>query len=50
MNIERFKRTINTLDKVRKGEVYLQGIPEEAVGAFIEEFDLLDPRKFSLTS
>jgi ureidoacrylate peracid hydrolase len=48
MNAERFKKAINDLDKVRKGEVDLRRIPEEALNAFFEEFNLLDPRTFAL--
>jgi ureidoacrylate peracid hydrolase len=49
MNVERFKKAINNLDKVRKGEVDLPHISEETLAAFLEEFDLLDPRTFALT-
>jgi len=49
MNIERFKKAINNLDKVRKGEVDLPHISDETLNAFLEEFDLLDPRTFALT-
>jgi ureidoacrylate peracid hydrolase len=49
MNVERFKKAINNLDKVRKGEVDLPHISEESLAAFLEEFDLLDPRTFALT-
>jgi len=49
MNVERFKKAINNLDKVRKGEVDLPHVSEEALNAFLEEFDLLDPRTFALT-
>jgi ureidoacrylate peracid hydrolase len=49
MNIERFKKAINNLDKVRKGEVDLPHISHETLNAFLEEFDLLDPRTFALT-
>jgi ureidoacrylate peracid hydrolase len=43
---ERFKKAIGKLDKIRKGEVDVRNMPEEEVEAFLEEFDLLDPRKF----
>lgn len=46
MSVERFKKAIDTLDKVRKGELNLHNFPEERMNAFLEEFDLLDPRKF----
>jgi ureidoacrylate peracid hydrolase len=49
MNVEQFKKAINNLDKVRKGEVDLPHISEESLAAFLEEFDLLDPRTFALT-
>jgi ureidoacrylate peracid hydrolase len=50
MDIERFKKAINNLDKVRKGEVDLRNMSEESVNAFLEEFNLLDPRTFALAS
>jgi ureidoacrylate peracid hydrolase len=46
MSVERFKKAMNTLDQVRKGELDLRSFPEERMNAFLEEFDLLDPRKF----
>jgi ureidoacrylate peracid hydrolase len=49
MDIERFKKAINNLDKVRKGEVDLRNMSEESVNAFLEEFNLLDPRTFALS-
>ena len=49
MDIDRFKKAINNLDKIRKGEVDLHNIPEGALDAFLEEFNLLDPRTFVLT-
>lgn len=48
MSIERFKKAVNTLDKVRKGEVDLGSLSEERLNAFLEEFNLLDPRTFAL--
>jgi ureidoacrylate peracid hydrolase len=48
MSIERFKKAINTLDKVRKGELDLRSLSEEKLDAFLEEFNLLDPRTFAL--
>jgi hypothetical protein len=48
MSIERFKRAINTLDKMRKGEIDVRSLPEEKLNAFLEEFNLLDPRTFAL--
>ena len=49
MDIDRFKKAINNLDKIRKGEVDLRNIPEGALDGFLEEFNLLDPRTFVLT-
>ena len=50
MDIERFKRTINNLDKLRKGEIDLSQINEEKFNSWrnsvVEEFNLLDPRTF----
>jgi hypothetical protein len=48
MSIERFKKAIDTLDKIRKGELDLRSIPEERLDAFLQEFNLLDPRTFAL--
>ena len=48
MSIERFKKAINTLDKVRKGELDFRSLSEEKLDAFLEEFNLLDPRTFAL--
>jgi ureidoacrylate peracid hydrolase len=50
MSIDRFKKAINNLDKVRKGEVDLRDVPTEALDRVLEEFNLLDPRTFALTS
>ena len=41
MDVERFKKAINTLDKIRKGEVDLRNIPEGTLDGFLEEFNLL---------
>jgi hypothetical protein len=49
MSVERFKKAMNTLDKIRKGELDLRSLPEERLNAFLEEFNLLDPRTFSLS-
>ena len=46
MDTERFKRAIGKLDKVLKGEIDVRKMPEKEVEAFLEEFNLLDPRKF----
>ena len=48
MSIERFKKAMDTLDKIRKGELDVRTMPEERLNAFLEEFDLLDPRTFAL--
>jgi ureidoacrylate peracid hydrolase len=50
MSVERFKKAMNTLDKIRKGEVDLNSMPEETLNAFFEEFNLLDTREFTLAS
>ena len=50
MSIERFKTAINNLDKLRKGEVDLRKVSDETLNAFLEEFNLLDPRTFALAS
>jgi ureidoacrylate peracid hydrolase len=46
MDTEKFKEVIGKLDKMRKGEARsFLGSPEE-VNAWLEEFNLLDPREF----
>ena len=45
MDSERFKRAINNLDKLRKGEKDIRNISGEFV-AFVKEFNLLDPSTF----
>ena len=50
MSTDRFRRAINNLDKIRKGEIDVKHVPEETLSAFLEEFNLLDPRTFVLTS
>ncbi|WP_458747576.1 cysteine hydrolase family protein [Candidatus Nitrosocosmicus sp. T] len=50
MSIERFKKAMNDLDKVRKHEVDLSNISDTTLNAFLEEFNLLDPRTFALSS
>jgi ureidoacrylate peracid hydrolase len=50
MSIERFEKAINNLDKLRKGEVDVRNMSGETVNAFLEEFNLLDPRTFALAS
>jgi len=49
MSTERFKKAINNLDKIRKGEVDLRTWENEKLDDFLKEFDLLDPRTFSLS-
>src|SRR6476660_9462780 len=48
MDSERFRKAIATLDRIRKGQADVRNIPEETVKAFLEEFDILDPRTFAL--
>ena len=43
MDTERFKRAMNNLDKLRKGEIDIRNTSEE-FNAFVKEFNLLDPR------
>lgn len=50
MNMERFKKVIQNLDRIRKGQIDLQSVPEESVKSILDEFDLLDPRTFALSS
>jgi ureidoacrylate peracid hydrolase len=47
MDIEKFKEAIGKLDKMRKGEAKAFIESQEEAGAFLEEFNLLDPRKFA---
>jgi ureidoacrylate peracid hydrolase len=49
MSIERFKTAINNLDKIRKGEVDIRTWGDERLNELLKEFDLLDPRTFSLS-
>ena len=46
MSAERFKKAINNLDKIRKGEIDLRTWADEKLDDFLKEFDLLDPRCF----
>ena len=48
MDSERFRKAIATLDRIRKGQVDIRNMSEETVKAFLEEFDILDPRTFAL--
>lgn len=48
MNIERFKKAISDLNKVRKNEIDLHNASNITLDSFLEEFDLLDPRTFAL--
>ena len=50
MSIERFKKAINHLDEWRKSKLDLCHIPDETWNTFLDEFELLDPRSFALTS
>jgi ureidoacrylate peracid hydrolase len=50
MSIDRFKQAINNLDKLRKGEIDLRDISTETIDRILEEFNLLDPRTFALSS
>jgi ureidoacrylate peracid hydrolase len=47
MDTERFKRAIGKLDMVRKGQIDVRTMPEEQAEAFLDEFNILDPRKFT---
>ena len=46
MDTEKFKEVIGKLDKIRKGEAKAFIDSEEEAEAFIEEWNLLDPRQF----
>jgi ureidoacrylate peracid hydrolase len=48
MDSEHFRKSIGTLDRIRKGEIDLRNAQEEAIKAFLEEFNLLDPRTFAM--
>ena len=45
MDIERFKYAVENLDKMRRGDIGTNNIPEK-FKAFVEEFNLLDPSTF----
>jgi len=45
MDSERFKKAVLNLDKMRKGQIDLNKMPE-AFKAFVDEFNLLDPSTF----
>jgi len=47
MDTERFKRAIGKLDMVRKGQIDVRTMPDEQTEALLDEFNLLDPRKFA---
>ena len=47
MDTAKFKDAIRKLDKIRKGQAKAFLESEEEVEAFLEEFNLLDPRKFA---
>jgi ureidoacrylate peracid hydrolase len=46
MDSKRFKDSIAKLDMIRKGEAKAILGSEQEAGAFMDEFNLLDPRKF----
>ena len=48
MDSERFRKAMDVLDKVRKGQIDLKNTQEDAIKGFLEEFNLLDPRTFTL--
>jgi ureidoacrylate peracid hydrolase len=48
MDSERFRKAIATLDQIRKGHADVRNMPEQTVKAFLDEFDILDPRTFAL--
>ena len=48
MDTERFKKTIEDMDRIRKGQLDVRNVPEETIKAFLDEFDILDPREFGL--
>ncbi|MDN5848005.1 MAG: cysteine hydrolase [Candidatus Nitrosocosmicus sp.] len=50
MSIERFKKAISDLDKVRKKEVDLNRASNTTLSSFLKEFNLLDPRTFALAN
>ena len=50
MNIERFKRAIHNLDRVRKGQVDFHKVSEQTLKNILDEFNILDPRTFALTT
>ncbi len=50
MSIQRFKKAISDLDKVRNNEVDLHNASKTILESFFEEFDLLDPRTFALAN
>lgn len=46
MDTEKFKEAVGKLDKLRKGEAKAFLESEEEAEAFLEQFNLLDPRNF----
>ena len=46
MDTEKFKEAVLKLDKMRKGEAKAFIESEEEAKAFMEEWNLLDPRQF----
>jgi ureidoacrylate peracid hydrolase len=50
MDAERFKKAMNNMDKIRKGEIDLNSASDNTLNAFFEEFNLLDTREFIIAS
>jgi ureidoacrylate peracid hydrolase len=50
MDIERFKKAIGDLNKVRNNEIDLNNASNITLDSFLKEFDLLDPRLFALSN
>ena len=48
MDSERFRKAMGTLNRIRTGEIDLKNVQEDNIKAFLEEFNLLDPRTFAL--
>ncbi|HJR49129.1 MAG TPA: isochorismatase family cysteine hydrolase [Nitrososphaeraceae archaeon] len=50
MDIERFKKAISDLNKVRNNKVDLHNASNITLDSFLKEFNLLDPRTFALAN
>ncbi len=50
MSVDRFKKVMDDLDRVRKNEVDLRHMSDAALNSFLEEFNLLDPRTFAIAN